>query len=91
MALSVVEMLLAEGAIDSDQLMKRFVLRYSQDAHRGYGRGAHLLLSHVESCADWRDEVAAMFDGAGSYGNVAAMRSAPIGAFIARFSARAAD
>lgn len=91
MALSIVESLLAEGEINSDALMKRFIRRYSQQAHRGYGRGAHLLLSHVESGADWRDEAAALFNGSGSYGNGAAMRAAPIGAFFARHPARAAD
>lgn len=91
MALSVVEELFASEELDADRLMKRFLSRYVQEPHRGYGRGAHRLLTLVDDGGDWRKEVRALFDGQGSYGNGAAMRVAPIGAYFARHPARAAD
>src|SRR5262249_21219061 len=50
---------------------------------RGYGAGAYTLLTRVAAGASWRTEAARMFGGAGSYGNGAAMRAAPIGAYFA--------
>ena len=91
MALSVVETLIAEEGIDPDALVQRFVERYRRQPHRGYGRGAHRLLTNIENGASWRDEATALFNGSGSYGNGAAMRAAPIGAYFARHPARAAD
>jgi ADP-ribosylglycohydrolase len=57
---------------------------------RGYGPGAHRLLRALASGADWRVESIAAFGGMGSYGNGAAMRVAPLGAYFADDLARAA-
>lgn len=81
MALSIVETLLRYGRIDSDALAQGFARRYNP--WRGYGSGAHRLLSRLQSGANWRTEVSQMFGGSGSYGNGAAMRVAPLGAFFA--------
>jgi ADP-ribosylglycohydrolase len=83
MAISIVELLAQHGTIDPDALARAFVKRFEQEPDRGYGAGAHGLLSRVALGASWRDEAAGMFGGNGSYGNGAAMRAAPIGAYFA--------
>ena len=41
------------------------------------------MLQKLRTGADWRNEAPAMFGGTGSFGNGAAMRVAPLGAFFA--------
>lgn len=83
MALSVVDALTADGTIDPAGLARRFAARYAAEPARGYGGGAHQLLSALQAGADWEAAAAQLFDGQGSYGNGAAMRVAPLGAFFA--------
>ena len=47
MAMSVVETLEARGRIDPDDLARRFARRYVKEPGRGYGGGAHAILSAV--------------------------------------------
>lgn len=91
MALSVVEELFERGEIDGPRLASAFARRYAEGAHRGYGPSAHKLLSVLEQGADPQVAASRLFDGAGSSGNGAAMRAAPIGAWFAMHPARAAD
>ncbi|HUU44604.1 MAG TPA: ADP-ribosylglycohydrolase family protein [Acidobacteriota bacterium] len=81
MALSIVALLMRDGRIDPDALAADFVARF--DPTRNYGAGAVRLLIRLRDGADWRVEAPAMFNGAGSYGNGAAMRVAPLGAYFA--------
>ena len=81
MALSIVETLWRCERIDPDVLASGFVRRF--DSWRGYGGGARQLLKSLEAGADWRTEASEMFRGKGSYGNGAAMRVAPLGAYFA--------
>jgi ADP-ribosylglycohydrolase len=83
MALSIVELLLERGTIEPDALAVAFVRRFEREPDRGYGAGAYGLLARVSMGAAWREECASLFGGKGSYGNGAAMRAAPIGAFFA--------
>lgn len=83
MALSIVEVLGRHGRIDTDALAAAFARRWAADPDRGYGPGAANLLTRVAGGAPWRREAARMFHGQGSYGNGAAMRAAPIGAYFA--------
>jgi len=83
MAISIVEVLEQHGTIDCDALAAAFARRFAREPDRGYGAGAYALLMRVSMGADWRTEAAAMFRGAGSYGNGAAMRAAPVGAYFA--------
>ena len=83
MAISIVELLVEHGTIDPDTLAASFVRRFQLEPDRGYGAGAHDLLSRVAAGAAWRTEAASLFRGKGSFGNGAAMRAAPIGAFFA--------
>lgn len=83
MARAICDELDAHGTIDSDRLAHAFAERHARDPERGYGAGAASLLGKVAAGADWRVEVAQLFNGKGSYGNGAAMRAAPIGARFA--------
>lgn len=84
MACSVVEVLERRGSIDEELLFASFAERY--DPTRGYGTAAERLLA---GAAEHR-AAATLFDGAGSYGNGAAMRVAPLGAWFADDPERAA-
>src|ERR1700733_13465584 len=83
MALSIVETLQQLGTIDPDELARAFGGRWQLDPNRGYGFGAFSLLHRVAAGASWRLEAQRLFGGQGSYGNGAAMRAAPIGAYFA--------
>jgi len=81
MALSVVQTLLEHRALDPDVLASHLASRY--DVNRGYGGGAHGLLQALRAGAPWRHAAPEMFNGTGSFGNGAAMRVAPLGAYLA--------
>lgn len=81
MALSIAEALWQYGRIDPDKLAEGFARRFNP--WRGYGAGAHRLLIRLQWGGNWRTEAALMFEGRGSYGNGAAMRVAPLGAYFA--------
>jgi ADP-ribosylglycohydrolase len=53
------------------------------DFDRGYGPAVNRLLRLVREGGDWRELAAALFNGQGSWGNGAAMRIPPLGAFYA--------
>ena len=50
---------------------------------RGYGAGAHRLLESLLRGEPWQRAATSLFGGTGSYGNGAAMRVAPLGAYFA--------
>jgi ADP-ribosylglycohydrolase len=81
MALSIVEILMERGAIDQDLLANRFAHR--MQFQRNYGPGAYTVLCGVKEGLDWRMLTRVGFRGMGSFGNGAAMRVAPLGAFFA--------
>lgn len=81
MALSVTELLCERGAIEQDELARRFAERMTPG--RGYGRGAYELLTAVREGTHWQSASRAGFRGMGSFGNGAAMRVAPLGAYFA--------
>ncbi len=81
MAISIVEMIKEEGTIQPDSLAKKFAYRFFKEPYRGYGRGAAQLLKMIEDGADWKEVSPRLFNG-GSFGNGAAMRVAPLGAFF---------
>jgi ADP-ribosylglycohydrolase len=68
--------------MDPDALARRLVTRYRRDPARGYGGGAHRLLAALGEGRDWWEAAPALFAG-GSYGNGAAMRAGPLGAYFA--------
>lgn len=81
MALSVVLQLEQNGAIEQDALAMMFAQR--MDVRRGYGQGTHAILVGVLEGRPWRQLSRSGFRGMGSFGNGAAMRSAPLGAYFA--------
>jgi ADP-ribosylglycohydrolase len=83
MAISIVETLESHGTIDQDVLAAAFARRFQLEPGRGYGAGAARVLTRIAEGRPWREEAAALFRGQGSFGNGAAMRAAPIGAFFA--------
>ncbi len=91
MALSVYETVTEHGRVDQEDLATRFGRRFIEDPGRGYGRGAHELLTAIAHGASWSQVSPALFDGRGSFGNGAAMRVAPLGAFFAESCKRAAS
>lgn len=83
MALSVVEILERHATIDPDALADAFKRRWISDPDREYGQGTFELLTRLSRGAAWRPEAQRLFGGQGSFGNGAAMRAAPIGAYFA--------
>jgi ADP-ribosylglycohydrolase len=81
MALSIVSSLWHAGMIDQDQLAVSFAERYNPS--RGYGPSMHRLLSALRDGAPWQEMAQNQFAGQGSFGNGAAMRVPPLGAFFA--------
>lgn len=90
MAVSIVEELAAHGEIDRDALAARFAKAYDRDPNRGYGAGAHRILSAITEGYVWDVAARSVFGGEGSMGNGSAMRSAPIGGYFADDPALAA-
>src|SRR5262245_1934294 len=84
MAISIVEILDAWHGIDTERLARLFAARYYKEPARGYGGGAHHVLSAIAAGDAYEVAARQGFGGEGSCGNGGAMRSAPIGAYFAR-------
>ncbi|PZT73482.1 MULTISPECIES: ADP-ribosylglycohydrolase family protein [unclassified Streptomyces] len=72
-----------DGIVDQDRFARRLAEEYAADTHRGYGASMHDVLRRIGAGEPWRELVAAQFQGMGSWGNGAAMRVAPLGAWHA--------
>ncbi|MET8049820.1 ADP-ribosylglycohydrolase family protein [Streptosporangium sp. NPDC005286] len=81
MACSIYRVLADHGVIDQDGLVESFAKRHDFD--RGYGPATNRMLRLIREGGDWRTLSAELFDGKGSWGNGAAMRVAPLGAWFA--------
>lgn len=81
MAGSVLAVLVRHGRIDQDALAQSFAEHHDFD--RGYGPAVNRMLRLIREGGDWRELAAALFNGQGSWGNGAAMRIAPLGAWYA--------
>jgi ADP-ribosylglycohydrolase len=89
MALSVVAVLAHFGRVDQAWLAASFAGHFEPD--RGYGQAMYELLPRLRAGAPWRAAAADLFGGQGSFGNGAAMRVAPLGAYFADDVGRAAE
>jgi ADP-ribosylglycohydrolase len=89
MACSIVAELGKHGKIEQDRLADVFADRC--EPYRGYGAGAVVILHQIRDGVPWRDAAGAAFGGAGSCGNGAAMRVAPLGAYHADRPRRAGE
>ncbi|MFB4317557.1 ADP-ribosylglycohydrolase family protein [Actinomadura sp. 21ATH] len=81
MASSVLHVLSRHGGIDQDALAASFAEHHDFD--RGYGPSTNRLLRLIREGGDWRVLAREPFGGQGSWGNGAAMRVAPLGAWYA--------
>lgn len=81
MAGAVLATLAQAGGIDQDRLAAELTARYER--RRGYGMATRALLARLRRGADWRSAAGGVFGGQGSYGNGAASRVPPIGAYFA--------
>ncbi len=81
MALSIFSTLRQYATIEQEYLASSFAEHY--DPSRGYGPSMHQLLRNFRAGQDWRQAASNQFEGQGSFGNGAAMRAAPLGAFFA--------
>ena len=83
MAQSLLSILVKHGRIDQDALATEFARIFAMDPHRGYGAGAVRILQAINKGQNWKDLSPHLFGpNAGSYGNGAAMRVAPLGPFF---------
>lgn len=89
MALSIYQILRQHGEIIQDELADSFSQYY--DGSRGYGPAMHRLLLRIGEGESWQELARNLFSGQGSYGNGAAMRVAPLGAYFADDLATAAE
>lgn len=81
MALSIFSILRQHGTIEQDLLAESFAQHY--DGSRGYGPAMHGLLRQIGDGQHWKEAAPQLFSGQGSFGNGAAMRVAPLGAYFA--------
>ncbi|MEU9976820.1 ADP-ribosylglycohydrolase family protein [Streptomyces sp. NPDC051014] len=77
------ELVRGDGTVDQDRLALSLAVAYAEDTHRGYGASMHEVLRRIGAGEPWQDVVAGQFGGQGSWGNGAAMRAAPLGAWHA--------
>jgi ADP-ribosylglycohydrolase len=89
MACSVFATLDQTGHVDQDMLAASFAQHHDFD--RGYGPSMNRMLRLVRTGGDWRELSTDLFDGQGSWGNGAAMRVAPLGAWYAGEPEKAAE
>ncbi len=82
MALALFETLGRLGGVDEDVVAWAYSTRYKMDPDRGYGKMARHILKEIGNGTPWRDASKNAFGG-GSFGNGAAMRVAPLGAYFA--------
>ncbi|WP_406206474.1 ADP-ribosylglycohydrolase family protein [Kitasatospora sp. NBC_01560] len=83
MALVLVRHLVRNGEVVQDALADGFAAEYTGNYGRKYGPSMHRVLREIHAGAGWQAVTARQFDGQGSYGNGAAMRVAPLGAWFA--------
>jgi ADP-ribosylglycohydrolase len=83
MALSLVRVLHEYGEVREDELASRFASAYQADPYRNYGPSMHGVLRAIFEGEPWPEVTRRQFGGLGSWGNGAAMRVAPLGAWFA--------
>jgi len=81
MMIGVAESLIANKGFDGSQMAQTFVKNYELEPWRGYASGPPQVFRWIRSGVAWDEAAKRLFGGAGSYGNGAAMRVAPVGVF----------
>lgn len=81
MMIGVAESLIANKGFDGSRMAQAFVKNYELEPWRGYASGPPRVFRWIKSGVAWNEAAKRLFGGAGSYGNGAAMRVAPVGVF----------
>ena len=79
MMIGVVESLIANGGFNGSHMAQTFIRNYEREPWRGYASGPPRVFRWIKSGVPWDEAAKRLFGGAGSYGNGAAMRVAPVG------------
>ncbi len=79
MMIGVAESLIENEGFDGSHMAETFIHNYEREPWRGYAYGPPRVFKWIRSGVAWNKAAKRLFDGAGSYGNGAAMRVAPVG------------
>lgn len=82
MACALYETLHSRSELIQDHFVRVLCRNYQADPARGYGGGAHRILQRVLGDGNWHRHSTSLFRGEGSFGNGAAMRVSPLGAYF---------
>ncbi|MGW6706797.1 ADP-ribosylglycohydrolase family protein [Streptomyces sp. NPDC054956] len=91
MAFVLFRHLASHGEVRPGDLAREFAAEYDRDSGRKYGPSMHGVLRRIGDGEDWHAVTTEQFGGQGSYGNGAAMRVAPLGAWFRDDPAVAAE
>ncbi len=81
MMIGVAESLIENEGFDGRHMAETFIENYQSEPWRGYGPGPPRVFKWIRSGLPWNEAAKRLYGGAGSYGNGAAMRAAPVGIF----------
>ena len=81
MMIGVAESLIEKEGFEGDHMAQTFIKNYEREPWRGYASGPPRVFRWIRSGVAWNEAAKRLFGGAGSYGNGAAMRVAPVGVF----------
>jgi len=79
MMIGIAESLIAKRGFDGKHMFLTFMRNWEKESWRGYGPGPPRIFRMVRSGIPWNRAARLLYGGAGSFGNGAAMRVAPIG------------
>ncbi|MCQ5375365.1 MAG: ADP-ribosylglycohydrolase family protein [Methanomassiliicoccales archaeon] len=79
MMIGVAESLIEMKGFDGEHMARVFIRNYEMEPWRGYASGPPRVFRMIKSGVRWAEASKRLFGGAGSYGNGAAMRVAPVG------------
>jgi len=79
MMIGVAESLIEKDGFDGSHMAQTFIRNYEREPWRGYAIGPPRVFRWIRSGVAWNEAAKRLFGGAGSYGNGAAMRVAPVG------------
>jgi poly(ADP-ribose) glycohydrolase ARH3 len=79
MMIGVAESLIEKEGFDGSHMAQTFIKNYEREPWRGYASGPPRVFRWIKSGVAWDEASKRLFGGAGSHGNGAAMRVAPIG------------
>lgn len=78
MTIGVAESLIERDGFDGDHMARHLAKNFAAEPWRGYGPGPPKVFRRLGQGVPWDEAGAKLFGGAGSYGNGAAMRIAPV-------------